>query len=78
LTLNFTVRDAEAESRKLKPARKAFTRSMKDPITENLEDRLREKLNTKVKISRQGDGGQISIDFYSNEDLNSIVSQITK
>jgi len=79
LTLNFTVRDAEAESRKLRPARKPVkTRNAKDPITEDFEDRIREKVNTKVKINRKGDGGTIEIEFYSNEDLNSIVEQLTK
>jgi ParB family chromosome partitioning protein len=78
LTLNFTVRDAEKESRKMRPTHKTSPRPMKDPIAEDFEDWMRTKLGTKVKIMKAGEGGQIVIDYYSAEDLSSIIEQITK
>jgi len=38
-----------------------------------LEDRLQEKLKTKVQIKKSGRAGKIVIDFYSEEELNKII-----
>lgn len=45
-----------------------------DPETKNLENQLSEKLKTKVKISKAGNGGKIVIEYYSPEELNNILN----
>lgn len=78
LQYNFSVRDAERESRKISKHPRPVRRSMKDPYIEEKEDLLRSNLNTKVNIKKQGEKGQIVIEFYSEEDLNSIINRIAK
>lgn len=45
----------------------------KDPYVSDLENRLIEQLGTKVGIKKKRKGGQIIIDFLSNEDLQRIL-----
>lgn len=71
---NFTVRDAEKQLRQARG--RSVARSAKSPELEEKEDLLRSKLNTKVFIKKQGKKGQIIIDFYSNEEMNYIISEI--
>ncbi|MFH1837958.1 MAG: ParB/RepB/Spo0J family partition protein [Candidatus Kuenenbacteria bacterium] len=49
-----------------------------DPNLEEKEQNLREFLETKVKISSQKKGGQIIIEYYSDEELNEIIRKIIK
>lgn len=47
-------------------------------IYEDLANKLKEKLSTKVDISSKGSGkGKIEIEFYSNEDLERIMDLLT-
>jgi len=41
------------------------------------EETLATKLGTKVAIKKSGDGGKITIDFYSKEELDNIVSKVS-
>jgi len=41
------------------------------------EEALSAKLGTKVSIKKSGNGGKISIDFYSKEELDNILSKIS-
>jgi len=71
-----TVREAEAIARriaydKVRKKTRAF-----DPETVDLEEKLREALGTRVQIERKEVGGKIMIDFFSNEDLQSILTMI--
>jgi ParB family transcriptional regulator, chromosome partitioning protein len=77
LQYNFTVRDAEKESRKIS-GKKFVARVMKDPNLEEKEETLRAELNTKVNIKKQGDRGQVVIEFYSSEELDSIINKIVE
>lgn len=45
-------------------------------LLQEKEARLREVLGTKVKIKKQGEGGEIEIDFYSEEELEEIMRKI--
>lgn len=48
-------------------------------IYQDLEDRLKEKLSTKVSISGKGNGaGKIEIEFYNHDDLDKLVDLLTK
>lgn len=74
---NFTVRDAERESRKVKKQTNKISRAgAKSAEIEDKEDLLRKELGTKVNIKEVGGKGQIVIDFYSREELNSVIDQI--
>ncbi len=68
-----TVREAEQISRKI-----AFDKVRKkeyapDPELTELEEKLSESLGTRVSIERRDNGGKLSIDFFSNEDLRTIL-----
>lgn len=75
---NFTVRDAERERQKVTVAKPRKSRESKDFETEEKEDILRQNLNTKVNIRNSGGKGEVVIEFYSAEELNSIINQIIK
>ena len=75
-SLDYSVRDAEKESRQILGRGPKKKRQTKDPFTAEKEERLREKLNTRVQIEQKGEKGQIVIEFYSEEELDSIVDQI--
>ena len=77
VTRKLTVREAERISRRI-----AFNGSREKKDTDRevqaLEDKLSSALGTKVRIEKGTKGGRISIDFFSDEDLNSILSAIEK
>lgn len=75
---NFTVRDAERERQKVSVAKPRKAKEPKDYETEEKEDILRQNLNTKVNIRNSGGKGEVVIEFYSNEELSSIINQIIK
>ncbi|MCL5224040.1 MAG: ParB/RepB/Spo0J family partition protein, partial [Patescibacteria group bacterium] len=49
-----------------------------DPETEAMKEQLEEFLGTEVDLNRKGGSGKISINFYSAEELNGILSKILK
>ncbi len=68
-----TVREAENIARRI-----AYDRARKkdlviDPELNALEEKLREQLGTRVKIERSEAGGKILIDFFSNDDLRTLL-----
>ena len=71
-----SVRDVEKMVRNLgKPAKekKAADKGL-DVIYEDIQEKLKNTLGTKVAISSKGDGaGRIEIEFYSHEDLDRLV-----
>lgn len=74
LARDLTVRQTEELVRRLtgnRPAPKA--RSPVLPEMQAIEDRLRERLNTKVKLNPQRDGGKFVIYYYSKEEFNYLV-----
>ncbi len=68
-----TVRDAEKIARKIAVDRIRKKEYMPDPELADLEDKLQEHLGTRVHIDRKENGGQIMIDFFSNDDLRMIL-----
>ncbi len=73
----YTVRDTEQRIGKSGLKRKQRIPSQ-DPLLAEKEDMLRSQLNTKVKIIKRGEQGQIVIEFYSEEELGNIIEQIIK
>jgi ParB family chromosome partitioning protein len=71
---DLTVRQTEELVRRLtgsKPAPKA--RASVLPEMQAIEDRLRERLNTKVRLNPQRGGGKVVIYYYSKEEFNSLI-----
>ncbi|HOZ36924.1 MAG TPA: ParB/RepB/Spo0J family partition protein [bacterium] len=73
---NLTVKDVEREVKKIKV--KSYLRTpKKDPTVAGWENRLSSELGTKVSIRRRGSsGGVVEIEFYSDEELESIIGKI--
>jgi ParB family chromosome partitioning protein len=76
---NLSVRETERLAQGNKPAKPTKSRGskgeIKDPHARHLEEELRRKLGTHVKVSpRNSQKGKIEIEYYSLEDLDRIVS----
>ena len=73
-----TVREAEKLARKIAYDRVRKKEFMPDPEIVELEEEFQNKLGTRVHIDRKELGGQIKIDFFSTEDLRTILDLINK
>jgi ParB family chromosome partitioning protein len=75
-----TVRQVEDKVRELLDRPKAVraTRGPSDPEVAALESELRGKLGTKVKVQKSGESGKITIEFFSQEELNSFLDKVNK
>src|SRR3989339_1088270 len=73
-----TVREAERLARKIAYDRVRKKEFMPDPEITELEEEFQEKLGTRVHIDRKELGGKIKIDFFSTEDLRTILDSINK
>ena len=49
-----------------------------DPTLDAIKNRLEEILGTKVDIKTEGDKGKITINFYSSEELSSLIEKIVR
>ena len=76
LTKNLTVRAVESLSRQIMGVSKRVKESALDPEFKVFESRLEDFLGTRVKLAKNGDKGNILIEFYSSEELNSIIDTI--
>ncbi|KKP97715.1 MAG: ParB-like protein partition protein [Candidatus Moranbacteria bacterium GW2011_GWE1_36_7] len=72
---NLTVRQVEEKTKEVS-VRSYERHKTADPQMKELENKLVEVLGTKVKISKAGDGGKIVIEYYSQEDLDSLLGKI--
>jgi len=78
LAQSLSVRQTEELVRRLrepKPAAAAAAPRL-DPDLERVETHLRERLNTKVSLSRSRTGGRIVIEYYSDEELNRLYEHL--
>lgn len=73
-----TVREAEKLARRIAYDRVRKKEFMPDPEIVELEEEFQEKLGTRVHIDRKELGGQIRIDYFSTDDLRSILELIQK
>jgi ParB family chromosome partitioning protein len=71
-----TVRDAEKIARKIAFDRVRKKEYLPDPEISEIEEKLQETLGTRVHIERKEQGGYITIDFFTNEDLRTILEII--
>lgn len=77
LEQGMNVRQVEARVREF-VVRKKVDSAVPDPKLMAIETKLRDKFGTQVKVSRQGRGGRITIDFFSDEDLDDIVRRVAE
>jgi ParB family chromosome partitioning protein len=75
LEQNLNVRQVEAKARELSLKRQ-MDAAAPDPKLMAIETELRTRLGAQVKVQRQGRGGKITIEFFSDEDLQDIVSKL--
>ena len=68
-----SVREAEIVSRNIATER---ARAFLDPVMKNLQQKAENVLGTRVRIEKKGVKGKISIDFFSEEELHSILNKI--
>lgn len=69
-----SVRETERKVKLLKnPPKEEKAKSEKNPYIIAVEDGLKQKFATKVKISGKKDKGKIELEYYSTEDLNRIL-----
>ena len=73
----WTVREVEDKVRDL-TQRKSMDSAAPDPKLMAMESELRIKLGAQVKILRQGQGGKITIDFFSDEELGDIIRKMAQ
>lgn len=73
---NFSVRETELQVKKVKVRGHLRKVVQKDPEIRELEEKLKESLGTKVEIRKHGKKGDILIEFYSEEELNNLVTII--
>ncbi|MDO8742961.1 MAG: ParB/RepB/Spo0J family partition protein [Candidatus Azambacteria bacterium] len=76
LAKNLTVRAVETLSRQIMGISKRVKHNVLDPEFKILESRLEDFLGTRVKLTKADEKGQILIEFYSSEELNSILEKI--
>lgn len=71
-----SVRDAEKAARRIAVERVRRKELLPDPEIMEIEEKLEEALGTRVRIERKENGGQIMIDFFTNDDLRVILDSI--
>lgn len=69
-----TVRETEFLARRVAYERVRNKKYLVDPEIIRLEQELTERLGTRVKVERRQVGGQVMIDFFSNDDLHNILA----
>ena len=77
LDQGLNVRQVEAKVREITVKRR-IDAATPDPKLMAIETELRGKLGAQVKIQRQGRGGKITIDFFSDEDLEEILNRMAE
>lgn len=72
------VRDAETAARKIAIERVRRFKADIDPEICALEEKFAESLGTRVKIEKKENGGRLTIEFFSDDDLQDILNMINQ
>ncbi len=73
-----TVREAELMARRIAVDRARRPEKIFDQEIAEMEEKISQALGTRVHVEQRKDGGKIMIDFFSEEDLHSILNMMTK
>jgi ParB family chromosome partitioning protein len=71
---NLTVRDAESLAKTRQPSRRPVKIS---PDLAAIEERLRGALGTRVDLQKTRKGGRLTIHYYSDEELESLIERLS-
>ncbi len=71
-----TVREAEAYARKVAQDR-VRKKELIDPELIEMENKLKESLGTRVSIEKRENGGRITIDYFTAEDIRNFLDKIS-
>ncbi|MEK6732229.1 MAG: ParB/RepB/Spo0J family partition protein [Candidatus Omnitrophota bacterium] len=73
---DLSVRDTESYAKNIvgKGLKPFPTKTIEDPNLKSIEQELREFFGTKVKILKSKKGGKIEIEFYSNADMERVIT----
>src|SRR3989338_4694323 len=71
-----TVREAERIARRIAVDKVRKKDLLPDPEVMELEQKLQDVLGTRVHIERSETGGRVMIDFFSNEDLQTLLEHL--
>lgn len=71
-----TVREAEAYARKVAQDR-VRKKELIDPELIEMENKLKESLGTRVSIEKRENGGRITIDYFTSEDIKNFLEKIS-
>lgn len=78
ISKNLSVRAVETLGRQVQGVSKRVGSKAQDPQMKFFESRLEDFLGTRVKLAQTGEKGRILIEFYSPEELNSILDKILR
>jgi len=75
-----TVRDAERISRRIAYDKVRKKETFIDPSIIDMEEKLSERLGTRVKVEKQpnAENGRITIDFFNKDDLRRILDELAE
>ncbi|OHA16591.1 MAG: hypothetical protein A3C79_01525 [Candidatus Taylorbacteria bacterium RIFCSPHIGHO2_02_FULL_45_28] len=73
-----TVREAEGLSRRVATERIRNKGKYLDPAMIEMEKNFTESLGTRVRIEKTKDGGTVTIDFFSPDDLRTLLEKLSK
>ncbi len=73
ISRGLSVREAEGAAKRLKAPGHVIKKKEPSAQMAMLEDELKKKLGTKVKIKRKGKRGSINIEFYSDAELDRLL-----
>ena len=77
VTRHLNVRETEAIARRT-AIKKVRKKAQLSPETLALEQKITDMLGTRVRIDQRDEGGKIVIDFFSEEDLQSLLARLMK
>ena len=71
---DLSVRDTESYAKRISISKAKSKENKNDPNLNSIEQELREIFGTKVKILKSKKGGKIEIEFYSNADMERVIT----
>ena len=80
VSTSMTVRQIEDKVREMldRPKQIKAPRGPLDPAVTAMENELRGKLGTKVKVQKSGETGKITIEFFSQEEMNNFMEKMKR
>lgn len=75
---NLSVRELRSRIQTKKEKVVPQAEAAADPELNHLEEQLRELLGTKVKLQKEGVGGKLIVNFYSQEELQALIAKLSK